>query len=279
MSAIDAAQWYENEHIVGEGIARSEVPREKVTVTTKVLPRNLGREDVLKTAEESRQHLGVDVIDLLYVHWPTNAYDADGTLGAFDTLYDETKIRGVGLSNFTPALLDEARNRLEAPLVAHQVEMHPFLPQRELVNHAQQHGYILVAYSPLAQGTVFDDPVLQNISAEHGVSIARVALAWLFERRASVPFRRRPATTSRIITGLSMSPSQQKTSPVSTGSTASFGRSILPMSNESTGRRGQNSYPPIQTLKIRTFCKLGGSDNNRTYNRTRRKVYYTCGRF
>ena len=178
---IDTAQWYENEHIVGEGIARSEVPREEVIVTTKVLPENLAREDVLKTTEESRQRLGIDVIDLLYVHWPTNAYDADGTLGAFDTLYDETKIRGVGLSNFTPALLDEARNRLDAPLVAHQVEMHPFLPQRELVNHAQQHEYNLVAYSPLAQGAVFDDPVLHDIAAEHGVSIAQIALAWLFE--------------------------------------------------------------------------------------------------
>jgi 2,5-diketo-D-gluconate reductase B len=179
---VDTAQWYENEDVVGRGIERSAVPREDVTVATKVLPENLGAEDVRRTAAESLDRLGVETVDLLYVHWPTNAYDPEETLGAFDELYDEGTIRGVGLSNFTPTLLDEARELLTAPLVAHQVEMHPFLPQTELRAYARRHDHYLVAYSPLAQGEVFGDPVLQAIADEHGVSIARVALAWLFEK-------------------------------------------------------------------------------------------------
>lgn len=179
---IDTAQWYENEDVVGTGLARSDVPRDDVVVATKVLPEHLAAEDVLETAEQSRVRLGVDVIDLMYVHWPTNAYDPEETLGAFDTLYDEGTIRGVGLSNFTPALLDEARDILDAPLVAHQVEMHPFLPQSELLTYARNHDHSLVAYSPLAQGAVFDDPVLQDIANRHGTSVAQVTLAWLFEK-------------------------------------------------------------------------------------------------
>jgi 2,5-diketo-D-gluconate reductase B len=186
---LDTAQWYGNEDVVGEGLSRSDVPREDVVVASKVLPENLAHDDVLRTAEESRQRLDVDVVDLLYVHWPTNAYDPEETLGAFDTLYDEGTIRGVGLSNFTPALLDEALDVLSAPAVALQVEMHPMLHQRELVSYVRDAGMALVAYSPLAQGAVFDEPVLRDVAEKHGVSVARVSLAWLLgqENVAAIP--------------------------------------------------------------------------------------------
>ncbi|WP_435335820.1 aldo/keto reductase [Haloarchaeobius sp. TZWWS8] len=179
---IDTAQWYENEDVVGQGIAQAPVPRDEVTVATKVLPENLGADDVHRTTDESLERLGLDSIDVLYVHWPTNAYDPEATLGAFDELYDAGKIRGVGLSNFTPALLDDAREILDAPVLATQVEMHPLLHQEELVEYVQQAGMQLVAYSPLAQGQVFDEPVLQEIAAAHDVSVAQVSLAWLFSK-------------------------------------------------------------------------------------------------
>ncbi|WP_435365741.1 aldo/keto reductase [Haloarchaeobius sp. DYHT-AS-18] len=186
---IDTAQWYENEAVVGDGIRQSSIPREEVTVATKVLPENLGASDVRRTTEESLERLGLDATDVLYVHWPTNAYDPEETLSAFDELYEEGKIRSVGLSNFTPALLDEAREILDAPVLATQVEMHPMLHQDELVEYVQQADMYLVAYSPLAQGAVFDEPVLQEIAASHGVSVAQVSLAWLFSKEnvAAIP--------------------------------------------------------------------------------------------
>ncbi|SFK68997.1 2,5-diketo-D-gluconate reductase B [Halogranum rubrum] len=186
---IDTAQWYENETIVGRGIARSSVPREELTVATKVLPDNLGAEDLKHSTEQSLDRLGLDTVDLLYVHWPTNAYDPVETLGAFDDLYDDGKLRYVGLSNFTPSLLDEAREILDAPILATQVEMHPLLPQRELVEYVQRTDIYLVAYSPLAQGKVFDEPVLGDIADKYGVSVAQVSLAWLFshDNVAAIP--------------------------------------------------------------------------------------------
>lgn len=186
---LDTAQWYENENVVGQGLAQSDVSREEVTVATKVLPDNLGPKDVKRTTEESLDRLGLDTIDLLYVHWPTNAYDPDETLGAFDELYDEGKIRYVGLSNFTPQLLTEAGDILDAPILATQIEMHPMLPQRELVEYAREADIYLVAYSPLAQGEVFDEPVLSEIASERGVSVAQVSLAWLLshDNVAAIP--------------------------------------------------------------------------------------------
>ena len=145
------------------------------------------------------------------------------------------------LSNFTPALLGEARDCLDAPFVAHQIEMYPFLRQRELVNHTWQHEYNLVAYSPLVQGAVFDDPVLQDIASVHGVSIAPVALAWLFETENVRAITKASGTT----TGLSISTSQQKMSPTLTGSTAISEQPILPTRNGSTGHRRRNSRPRI----------------------------------
>lgn len=83
---------------------------------------------------------------MLYVHWPTKAYRPEATLPAFDELYADDVVEHVCVRNFTPALLDEARDILEAPLFADQVETHPLLPQTELVECAHNHDLYLVAY-------------------------------------------------------------------------------------------------------------------------------------
>jgi len=100
-----------------------------VFLATKVDTDSLAHDDVLpESTEESLDKLGTDYLDLLYVHWPTNTYDAEGTLSAFDKLFDQGKIRHVGVSNFEPRHLDEARERLDAPLFAHQIEDAPVSP-------------------------------------------------------------------------------------------------------------------------------------------------------
>ena len=176
---LDTGQMYGTEAAVGEGLARSDVPREDVVVATKLDPENLAYDDVLSSAEESRQRLGVDTIDLLYVHWPLGTYDAEETIPAINDLQDRQVVRHLGVSNFTPALLDEAIEVSRTPIYAHQVEMHPLLQQEELVAYAKEHGHWLVAYSPLAQGKVLDAPEVTAVAERHGVSAARVSLAWL----------------------------------------------------------------------------------------------------
>lgn len=176
---VDTAEGYHNEEYVGDGLAAAEIPHEEVVVATKVSADNLAYDDVLEHARASIDRLGVDAIDLLYVHWPLGAYDADDTLRAFDELRDEGLIRHVGVSNFTPDLLDEARDHLDAPIAAHQVEMHPLLQQEDLVAYAREHDHVLVAYSPIARGEVFDEPAIQRIAEKHDVTPAQVSLAWL----------------------------------------------------------------------------------------------------
>ncbi len=179
---VDTAQAYGNEAAVGDGIAAAGVAREDVFLATKVWNSNLAHDDVLETAERSLDDLGVDAVDLLYVHWPAGEYDPEGTLSAFDELYEQGTIRNVGVSNFEPHHVEEAMEILDAPLFANQVECHPFLPQDELRAHAEEHGYELVAYSPLARGEVFESDVLTDIADDHGVSAAQVSLAWLREK-------------------------------------------------------------------------------------------------
>jgi diketogulonate reductase-like aldo/keto reductase len=179
---IDTAQIYENEAGVGEGIARADVDREEVFLATKVWISSLTHDEVLETTEESLDRLGVDSVDLLYVHWPARTYDPEETLAAFDQLHDEGKIDNVGVSNFEPHHVDEAREHLDAPVFANQVEMHPLLQQEELRAYAAETDLELVAYSPLARGQVFENETIVGIAEEHDASPAQVSLAWLREK-------------------------------------------------------------------------------------------------
>ena len=197
---VDTAQGYGNEAYLGDGIARSAVDRDEVFLATKVAPDNLAYDDVLATVEDSLERLRTDYLDLLYVHWPAEAYDPEATLSAFDELHERGTIRHVGVSNFEPDQLDRAREVLDAPITAHQVECHPFLQQDELRAYAREHDHTLVAYCPLAKGEIFGTPadrdiedpfatpiefdvsVIQEIAKKHGVSPAQVSLAWLLSK-------------------------------------------------------------------------------------------------
>ena len=184
---VDTAQMYDNEAAVGAGIDRASVPREEVVLATKVHPDNLSYEAVVRTARESLERLGVDRVDLLYVHWPISAYDPDETLRAFQALVDEGVTDHVGVSNFDRELFEAAADRLDAPVVANQVECHPLLPQDDLRALAREHGHHLVAYSPLGGGEILDDPLLSEIAAEHDTTTAAVCLAWAFAKDNVVP--------------------------------------------------------------------------------------------
>jgi 2,5-diketo-D-gluconate reductase B len=186
---VDTAQLYGNERAVGEGLRRAEVPRESVVLATKVDPEALGHEDVLASTRGSLDRLGLESVDLLYVHWPRAAYDAERTLAAFDRLVEDGLVGGVGVSNFTPELLDEARDHVD--IAAHQVEMHPLCPQERLCEYAAEHDHALVAYSPLARGRALDPEPVRAVAERHGATPAQVCLAWL-RAKGAVPI---PKTT------------------------------------------------------------------------------------
>jgi 2,5-diketo-D-gluconate reductase B len=178
--AVDTAHDYRNEQYVGEGIASSSIDRGDVFLATKTVHVDLpsSPDEVSEAIDGCLDRLGVEYVDLLYVHWPSGIYDHEAILPTFDEAYETGKTRHIGLSNFTPELLDEAREVLDAPLAAHQVEMHPLLPQEELLEYAQRHDHWLVAYSPLAQGEVFDVPEIQEVAQKHNATPAQVSIAW-----------------------------------------------------------------------------------------------------
>ncbi|GAA0527007.1 aldo/keto reductase [Halorubrum aquaticum] len=175
---LDTARIYGNEAVVGEGLAASDVERADVTVATKLWIDALAGDDVGPTARESAELLGVDRIDLLYVHRPRGAYDPEATLPALDRLVDAGVVGAVGVSNFEVDDLDRAREVLDAPIAAHQTELHPLYHRPELLEHAREHGYPVVAYSPLAGGKAGEVDAVVEVAENHGTTPEAVAIAW-----------------------------------------------------------------------------------------------------
>ncbi|RQG98981.1 aldo/keto reductase [Natrarchaeobius oligotrophus] len=184
---VDTAQIYGTEAAVGEAIERSDVPRSELFVATKVHYQRASYEEVLDSVETSLDDLGVDRLDLLYVHWPAGTYDPEETLRAFNELHEDGVVANVGVSNFTPELLDEARALLDPPIFAHQVELHPLFQQRELQEYAREHDHYLVGYSPLVRGSAGDVPELRSVAEKHDATPEQVSLAWLIQREKIVP--------------------------------------------------------------------------------------------
>ena len=178
---VDTAQAYGNEAAVGDGIEMADVPRDEVFLATKVWTDTLGAKGVVESTHRSLDRLGVDSVDLLYVHWPVNTYDPEETLPAFDQLHEDGLIDRVGVSNFLPAHLDTAREILDTPIFANQIELHPLLPQRELREYCEDAGIVVVGYSPLARCRVFEEPAIQSVAGEIDATPAQVSLAWLRE--------------------------------------------------------------------------------------------------
>ncbi|SEL84938.1 aldo/keto reductase [Haloferax larsenii] len=183
---VDTAQIYENEAVVGDAVAAADVTRDEVFLATKVWADSLGYDDAIRTTRESLDRLGTDFVDLLYVHRPTATYDPPETLRAFDDLVDDGLARGVGVSNFTVPELDDALDLLDAPLVAHQTEYHPLFQRPALLDYADEHGYDVVAYSPLAGGRVREVDEVVDVAEKHDTTPESVSIAWLVAKGVCV---------------------------------------------------------------------------------------------
>ncbi|QGA80501.1 2,5-diketo-D-gluconate reductase B [Candidatus Nanohalobium constans] len=179
---IDTAQVYENEEHVGKGIKEADIDRDDFFLASKVWIDQLSEENVVPSMEESLEKLGVDKVDLMYIHWPSGDYQPEETLEAMQELVEKGMAKNIGVSNFTPEQVDEAMGIAGEDIIANQVEMHPLLQQEELLEKCREHDITLVAYSPLARGKVFDIPELNEIADKHGVSEAQVSLAWLMQK-------------------------------------------------------------------------------------------------
>jgi 2,5-diketo-D-gluconate reductase B len=183
---IDTSRYYGNEEAVGRALARSSVPRGDIWVTTKLLhPKTPPQPDLALELEKSLRLLQTDYVDLLLIHWPNPEVSLEWALGEFAALRDQGKARTIGVSNFPTGLLRQALE-IVGDLAANQVEYHPYLNQRPLLELMRERGLVLIAHSPLARGAVLNDPVLDEIAAQRGLSVAQVALRWLVQQEGVV---------------------------------------------------------------------------------------------
>lgn len=190
---IDTARKYGTEPAVGEAMRASGVPRQDIFLTTKVSHENLRAADFARSVDESLAALKVDYVDLLLVHWPNPAIALTETMPALAKAKRQGLARHIGVANFNIGLLDQALDLCPEPLVALQAEYHPYLDQSKLMAAVRRHKLVFIAYCPLGRGRLFSDPVLAEIAAKRGRSIAQVALRWLMQQDvAAIPFSSQP---------------------------------------------------------------------------------------
>ena len=179
--SIDTAAIYENEEGVGqgirEGLKEAGISREDLFVTSKVWNADLGYESTIAAYEKSLQKLGLEYLDLYLIHWPVEGKYKEAWR-ALETLYKEGKVKAIGVSNFQIHHLKDLMEDAEVKPMVNQVECHPRLTQKEVQAFCKEQGIQLEAWSPLMQGELLDNDVLQAIATKHGKSVAQVILRW-----------------------------------------------------------------------------------------------------
>jgi 2,5-diketo-D-gluconate reductase B len=179
---IDTAEGYNNEEFVGQAIAESGVNRNDIFITTKVAPEHLGPAQVMPHVTVSLEKLRVEQVDLLLVHWPSikDEFALDDYMAQFAEVFDKGLAKHIGVSNFTKRHLDGALQVLaHRPITTNQVEIHPLMQNRIIVDYTHSKGISTTAYSPLARGAVNDNATLLAIGRKHKASAGQIALAFL----------------------------------------------------------------------------------------------------
>ncbi len=176
---IDTAAFYENERGVGDGVRRSGLDRSDVYVTTKVWWTDNGYDSTLRSFDASLERLGFDYVDLYLIHWPAPRHDLYvDTWRALEKLRAEGRTRSIGVANFHIHHLERLARETAVVPALNQVELHPWLQQRDVRAYDAEAGIVTEAWSPLARGRILDNGPLARIAAKHRVSPAQVVIRW-----------------------------------------------------------------------------------------------------
>jgi len=180
---IDTAQSYGNETEVGKAIKASPVPTEDIFVTTKITDENQGYQRTLDSFKSSLEKLQLDAVDLLLVHWP-NVENFDLSIETWKALIDlqaQGKASAIGVSNYTPELLQKTIDATGVTPAVNQVEFHPFLFQEELLTYCKEQNILIESYCPIARAKRTDHPVLQRLAEKYAKSPVQIILRWHLE--------------------------------------------------------------------------------------------------
>jgi 2,5-diketo-D-gluconate reductase A len=194
---IDTAQMYRNEEGVGEAVRACGVDRADVFVTSKLDNRFHRPADARRAFDATLSALGFEYVDLFLIHWPLpTLYDGDfvSTWNTLQEFHQDGRARSIGVSNFQVEHLRRLGAECDVTPAVNQVELHPYLLNRDVHAYDQAHGIATQAWSPIAQGIVLGDPVITAIADRLGRSPAQVVLRWQIQHGNIVfPKSRTPA--------------------------------------------------------------------------------------
>lgn len=196
---IDTAFAYQNEISVGKAVRECGLKRSELFVTSKLDNPDHGYENTMKEFDMTMTYLGIGYLDLYLIHWPIPLSYRDcwkemneGTWKAFEELYQEGKIKAIGVSNFLEHHIDALLETATIAPMVNQLELHPQYPQRDAVNYCKEKRIILEAWSPLIKGQM-DHPILQELAHKYNKTAAQVLLRWSIQHG----FLPLPKTSSR----------------------------------------------------------------------------------
>jgi 2,5-diketo-D-gluconate reductase A len=182
---IDTAQMYQNEKGVGEAVRASGIARDELYITSKLNNGFHKPDDARRAFDETLAALGLDKIDLFLIHWPLpTLYDGDyvSTWKTLAEFVEDGRAASIGVSNFQPAHLDRIVSETGVVPAVNQIEVHPYFTNEAARAASIRHGIEVEAWSPIAQGKVLDDEVINKIGADYGKTASQVTLRWHVER-------------------------------------------------------------------------------------------------
>lgn len=186
---LDTASIYKTEQQTGAAIRESGIPREEITVISKVWRNDLGYHKTKEAFAKSLKQTGLNYLDLYLIHWPANARNFNNwqktngeTWRAMEELLEEGKIKSIGVSNFWPEHLEALLDSAKIKPAVNQIEFHPGYWQPETTQYCKEKGIVLQAWSPLARGRIFGNEILIEIANRHQKTVSQIALRWIVQQ-------------------------------------------------------------------------------------------------
>lgn len=190
---FDTASYYGTEASIGQAIKNSGIPREELFLTSKVAKSEMGYEGTKKAFAQSLERLQTDYLDLYLIHWPKDQADNPDwkqldldTWKVMEELYEEGKIKAIGVSNFLPHHIENILNNCKIKPMVNQIEFHPGYTQEATVSYCQERGILVQAWSPMGRMRVLQEPLVVELAQKYQVSPAKICLRYALQRGITI---------------------------------------------------------------------------------------------